>query len=147
MKKIIVLLVFILLASLRAQAGILEAGSKVFLAPMANGMDKFVAAEILKQKLPITITTDENQAQYVLTGSTVDKGSNHKWYDVMFGSAGMRDSVQASFMLVRKADKSIVWAGNAGDRSFWFGALKRGGERKAAIRLVRNMKSQLFKKG
>ncbi len=120
------------------------ANEKIFVAPMENGLDQFVSAEILKQKLPVTLTIDEEQAAYVLTGKSVDKGSNSKWYDVVFGTAGTRDSVQGSISLIRKSDKSIVWANAQGDRSVWWGILKRGGERKVAIRLVHRMKKDLF---
>jgi hypothetical protein len=40
----------------------------------------------------------------------------------------------------------MVWAGEAGDRSLWYGGWKRGGERKVAERIVRQMKKDLFVK-
>ena len=43
-------------------------------------------------------------------------------------------------------EKTLVWAGEAGDRSLWFGSLKRGGERKVADRIVSQMKKELFAK-
>ncbi len=38
----------------------------------------------------------------------------------------------------------MVWAGEAGDRSMWYGSWKRGGERKIADRIVSKMKKDLF---
>lgn len=35
-------------------------GSKVYIDKMENGLDGFIAAEILKQKLPISVVTDES---------------------------------------------------------------------------------------
>jgi hypothetical protein len=40
----------------------------------------------------------------------------------------------------------MIWAGEAGDRSLWWGSLKRGGQRKVADRIVSKMKDDLFKK-
>lgn len=127
-----------------AQAGEIPPGAPIFIPPMQNGMDKFIAAEILQQQVPFVMTLDEKQADYILLGSTIDKGSNRKWFDVAFGTEGHGDSVQASVLLLRKRDKIILWANNQGDRSFWWGDLKRGGERKVAIRLVRALKKSLF---
>jgi hypothetical protein len=42
--------------------------------------------------------------------------------------------------------KQLVWAAEARDRSLWRGGLKRGGQRKVADRIVKKMKSELFKK-
>jgi hypothetical protein len=42
-------------------------------------------------------------------------------------------------------EKQLVWAGEAGDRSMWWGGLKRGGQRKVADRIVNQLKKDLFK--
>lgn len=145
MRSIILCLAFMLVPFF-AFAQSIESGASVYIAPMENGLEQFISAEIFKQKLPITITANEKSAQYALVGKSVDKGSNVKWYDVVWGTAGRHDTIQASFSLVRKTDKAIVWAANAGDRSAWWGLLKRGGERKVALRIVKSMKKDLFAK-
>jgi hypothetical protein len=38
----------------------------------------------------------------------------------------------------------MVWAGGAGDRSLWWGGYRRGGERKVADRIAKEMKKALF---
>jgi hypothetical protein len=38
----------------------------------------------------------------------------------------------------------MVWAGEAGDRSLWWGGYRRGGERKVADRIAKEMKKALF---
>jgi hypothetical protein len=43
-------------------------------------------------------------------------------------------------MIVSPGEKKMIWASEAGDRSWWWGALKRGGQRKTAERLVKNLK-------
>jgi len=42
--------------------------------------------------------------------------------------------------------KQMVWAGEAGDRSLCWGGLKRGGQRKVAVRIVEQMQKDLFGK-
>jgi hypothetical protein len=43
-------------------------------------------------------------------------------------------------------DRTMVWAGEAGDRSLMWGGLRRGGERKVADSIVKHMKDELFKR-
>jgi len=57
-------------------------GSKLFISQMDGGLDGFVAAEILKKKLPITVVTDEKDAEFVLTGGS-QKADDH-WYNTVF---------------------------------------------------------------
>ena len=119
-------------------------GAKFYVAPMPEGFDGFIAAEILKRKLPLTVVDDERAADFIITGAT-NKGV-HKWYDTVFGSGYERDRNQGSIKVVRVKDRTVVWAGEAGDRSFWFGAWKKGGQRKVADRIVGKMTSQYIKK-
>jgi hypothetical protein len=114
---------------------------KVFVAAMDEGFDSFISAALLKNKVPVTITADEAQADYIITGQAV-KGQN-KWYDTVFGSE--RDRNQGSIKMLRVSDKSIVWAGAAGDKSMWYGAMKRGGQAKVSNRLARLLKKEFFK--
>jgi hypothetical protein len=119
---------------------IAAAQTKVFIAPMDEGFDSFLAAALLDNKVPVAITYDECSAAYVITGHAV-KGQN-KWYDTVFGAE--RDRNQGSIKLLRVSDKSVVWAGAAGDRSLWWGALKSGGQKKVANRLARELKKEYF---
>ena len=49
--------------------------------------------------------------------------------------------------MIRVRDKTVIWAAQKGDRSIWWGSLKKGGRRKVAERLVNKMKDDLFKNG
>lgn len=111
---------------------------------MPDGFDGFISAEILKRKLPLVVVTDERAADFIITGST-NKGV-HKWYDTVFGSGYERDRNQGNMRVIRVKDRTVVWAGEAGDRSLWWGALKKGGQRKVADRIVEKMNSQFIKK-
>ena len=118
----------------------LGAQPKVFIAPMSEGFDSFLAAALLDNEVPVTITVDECLAAYIIVGQAV-RGQN-KWYDTVFGAE--RDRNQGSIKLLKVSDKTVVWAGAAGDRSLWWGALKSGGQKKVANRLARELKKEYF---
>ncbi len=131
----VLLLTFVFTAS--AQTNSLP---KVYVAPMQDGFDSFISAALIKNKVPVVVTTDESTADYIITGQAV-KGQN-KWYDTVFGAE--RDRNQGSIKLLRVSDKSIAWAGAAGDKSFWWGAMKGGGQAKVSNRLARQLKKEFF---
>ncbi len=58
-------------------------GSKLFIAPMQGELNGFIATEVLKQKLPVTIVTDDKDADFVLTGASLK--ADDKWYNTVFG--------------------------------------------------------------
>jgi hypothetical protein len=116
-------------------------GGKVFIAPMQGNLDGFLSAEILKQKLPLMVVTDEKQADLVITGMNV-KEDDH-WYNAAWGG---KDKNEGSIRLIQTQNKSIIWAGDAGDRSLLFSGFRRGGLSKVAERLVRQMNKDVFKK-
>src|SRR5579872_5368854 len=113
---------------------------RVFIAPMQNGLDGFITAEIVKQRLPMAIVTDDSTAEVVMSGAS-EKADDH-WYNTVFGG---KDKNEGNVRLLNIKTKELVWAGEAGDRSLWFGGLKRGGQRKVAERIVAQMKKDLFK--
>src|SRR5215813_11068325 len=47
------------------------AGMKVFIEPMQGDLHPFIAAEIVKKKLPVVIVTERNNAEYILSGSFI----------------------------------------------------------------------------
>src|SRR5262249_9867014 len=128
------LLAFALGLTAQAQWRI-QPGAKIFITNMEGGLDGFIAAEILKQKLPVVVTTDENAADYILSGAAIK--ADDKWFNSVFGG---KDKNEGNVKLMSVRDKAVVWAGEAGDRSLWWGSLKRGGQRKVADRLVSKMK-------
>lgn len=110
-------------------------GAKMFIAPMENGLDGFIAPEIVKKKIPLVVVTEETQADYILTGASL-KADDH-WYNTVFGG---KDKNEGNVRLLNVKTKEMIWAGEAGDRSLWWGNLKRGGERKVADRIVEQLK-------
>jgi len=127
-------------ASLLAQPAV-PSGSKLFIAQMDGKLDGFIAPEIIKQKLPLSVVIDEKDADFVLAGASIK--ADDRWYNVVFGG---KDKNEGNVRLLNVKSKTMVWAGEAGDRSLWYGGWKRGGERKVAERIVRQMKKDLFVK-
>jgi hypothetical protein len=115
------------------------AGAKIFIAPMQGNLHPFIAAEIVKKKLPVVVVTDRKKAQYILAGTYL-KGDD-KWYHTAFGVTGKN---AGSIQLLKVKDKTLVWAGEAGDRSLFLGGWSRGGQGKVAGRIVNKMKKDLF---
>jgi len=118
--------------------------ARFFVAPMEEGFDGLIAALMIEKKLPISVVADENLADFIVVGGT-NKGP-HKWYDTVFGGYE-RDRNQGNIRVIRVRDKRVTWAAQKGDRSFWWGPIKKGGRRKVAERLVNKMKDELFKSG
>jgi len=114
-------------------------GAKIFIAPMDNGLDGFLAPEIIKKKVPVVIVTDETQAEYVLAGASLK--ADDKWYHTVFGG---KDKNEGNVTLINVKEKRVIWAGEAGDRSLWLGGWSRGGQRKVADRIVSKLKHDMF---
>lgn len=117
--------------------------ARFFVAPMEESFDGLITALMIEKKLPVSIVADENLADFIVVGGT-NKGT-HKWYDTVFGSGYERDRNHGSIRIIRVRDKTVIWGAQKGDRSLWWGALKKGGKRKVAERLVNEMKGDLFK--
>lgn len=115
---------------------------KIFVAPMKDSFDSFVTAAIIKRKVPVSIVTNEELADYVLAGNTIT--GEHKWYDTVFGDD--KDRVQGTLQLLRISDKSLVWAGSAGDKTYWFRAWRKTGQIKVAQRLADLLRKEYFNK-
>lgn len=115
-------------------------GSKIYIVEMKGELHTFLTAEILKAKLPVTVITEEKDADFILVGASLK--ADDRWFHTVFGG---KDKNEGSAQLVSVKDKAVAWAGEAGDRSLWAGGWKRGGQRKVAERLVKQMKKDLFK--
>src|SRR6266481_907678 len=106
-----VLLLAVLLVSVANGAKpvhVIPDGSKVFIAPMEGNLHGFIAAEVIKQKLPFIVTTDDKEADFVLTGMSV-QGDN-KWFNSVWGG---KDKNEGNVQLVNAKTKQVIWAGEA----------------------------------
>jgi hypothetical protein len=141
MKAACPLFFLVALGSVCLAAESIPVGSKIFIAEMEGKLDGFIASEIIKQKLAVTVVLDEKDADLVLAGASIK--ADDKWYHVVFGG---KDKNEGNVRLLDIKSKKMVWAGEAGDRSLLYGGLRRGGERKVAERIVKQMKKDLFGK-
>ena len=131
-------------------AGFLAAGSihsqtlgepkTVYIAPMIGNLDGFIAAEIFKQHVPMTVTTDETHAEMILTGLSLHEDDH--WYNVAFNRG--KDKNEGNVRLIDVRTKTMIWSGEAGDRSLFFSGWRRGGQRKVADRIVHHMMHDTF---
>src|SRR5262245_39859240 len=104
-------------------------GAKIFIEPMQGDLHPLIAAEIVKKKLPFVIVMERKNADYILAGSFT-KGDDNK--------------NQGIVQLINVKDKTLVWAGEAGDRSMFFSGLSRGAQSKVADRIINKMTNDLF---
>ncbi len=143
MKRMALFIFCFLLASLAIAAEMpkVPVGSKVYVAPMRSKLNNFLVTQIAKQKVPLSVVVDENAAEYILTGTPAIR--QEKWINTLVGA---KDETEWNIQLVNVKNKTVAWAGAAGDGSMWFTSLNRDGPQKAAARIVHKMKKDLFAK-
>lgn len=132
------------LSAVSAQMPSLSSIHKVYIDKMPNDLDQYLRTEFMKQmKGRITIVLDEKDSDAILTGvSQEEKGTGAK---ITGRYLGLHDIATASLSMLDKDRKQLLWSDEAGDRSLFFGAIKRGGERKVAERLVGKLKKEIGK--
>jgi endonuclease YncB( thermonuclease family) len=94
-------------------------GARLFIEDMDRDLDSFIRAEIVKKKIPLVVVVDPEEADLIMTASA------------------------SGTMIFSKADKVMLWASEAGGRSLWWIGLKRESPRKAAERLIKNLKKEM----
>jgi len=115
---------------------------KIFIDKMPNDLDQYLRAEFTKQlRGRVVVVLDQKDADGILTGvSEEEKGTGAK---ITGKYLGLHDVATGSVSLLDREGKVLLWSEEAGDRSLVFGALKRGGERKVADRLVSKLKKAM----
>jgi hypothetical protein len=116
---------------------------KLYVDPMVNDLDAYLKAEFSKQLSGrITIVLKPEDADAVMTGT----GEWHKGTGAAITGRylGLHDTATGAVSVLSK--ENLLWASEAGDRSIWWGALKRGGQRKVADRIVHNFKHAIEQK-
>lgn len=132
-----------------AQAQNVEQNVLIYITPMEGGLNNFISAEILKQKVPFEITLTQDNGRYILMGSMtkhdanksnslLDKISN--WTNLL----EIDDSNQASVMLADPQTQKVLWATNVGDNRVVMKLFESGGQKKLAKSIVEKMKKDLF---
>lgn len=115
---------------------------KIFIEKMPNDLDQYLRAEISKQfKGSVVVVLDKTEADGILAG--VDQEKTGTGAQITGRYLGLHDNATGTISMLDKTGKTILWSDEAGDRSLVFGALKRGGQRKVADRLVAKLKKAM----
>jgi hypothetical protein len=115
---------------------------KVYIEKMPNDLDQYLRAEISKQfKGGLTVVLDKKDADAILAG--IDDERKGTGAQITGRYLGLHDNATGTISLIDKEEKNILWTDEAGDRSLLFGAMKRGGQRKVADRLISKLKKAM----
>ncbi len=115
---------------------------RIYVENMPADLDQYIRAEITKKfkgRVLVVLKPEDADAVMVGTGdhkTGVGAAVTGRWL-------GLHDTASGAVSLVDKGGTVVLWSSEAGDRSLWWGALKRGGPRKVADRLVHNLKDAM----
>lgn len=85
----------------------LPSGARIYIAPISNGFDTYVAAGIQKKHVPLIVVSDRSKADFELTGvSDSDKAG---WAKMLF-LGSQQTSEAASIKVVNLATGNVVFA-------------------------------------
>jgi len=113
----------------------LKSIKRIYVDKMANELDYCIRAEITKKfKGRVLAVLEPEAADAVM----VPIGAHDSGTAAVTGNRLGRHS--GSVSLLDKTGSVLLWSSEAGDESLWSGAMKRGGPRKVADRLVSNLK-------
>jgi hypothetical protein len=84
----------------------IRSGARVYIAPM-DGFENYLAAALGKKKVPLVPVFDQSQADYVITGTSVDKKAG--WAKIVFMGNVHSDNA-ASITMTDKHTGAIVYA-------------------------------------
>jgi hypothetical protein len=131
-----------MLAAEQKTAVSLHSIKKIYVDKMDNDLDQYLRAEIQKQfKNEIIVVLKAEDADAILAG--VSEHQNGTRAAVTGRWLGLHDTATGSVSLLDKGGSTVLWSGEAGDRSIMFGAMKRGGPRKVADRLINDLKKAM----
>lgn len=85
----------------------IPAGSKVFINPMKDEYEKFLADAFKAKKVPVEIVTEKDKADFEITGTTESKKAGAAKIIIM---GSWRSSEQASITVTNLKSGESVWA-------------------------------------
>ena len=115
---------------------------KIYVDKMDNDLDQYLRAEIQKKfKNEIVVVLRPEDADAIMAGVSEHQSGTRaavtgRWL-------GLHDTAVGSVSLLDKSGTMVLWSGEAGDRSLLWGAMKRGGPRKVADRLISSLKKAM----
>jgi hypothetical protein len=85
----------------------IPAGSKVYIAPIPGGYENYIAAGILKKKVPVVLVNDPSKADYQISG--VSESEKASWAKMLLTSSSASRE-QASIQVVDVKSAEVVFA-------------------------------------
>jgi hypothetical protein len=115
---------------------------RIYVDKMDNDLDQYIRAEIQKKfQGEVVVVLRPEAADAILAG--VSEHQNGTRAAITGRYLGLHDTATGSVSLLDKSGTTVLWSSEAGDRSLLFGAMKRGGPRKVADRLISNLKKAM----
>lgn len=115
---------------------------KLYIEKMENDLDQYIRAEINKELgTRIQMVLAKEEADAIMTGT----GEHRKGTGAQITGRylGLHDNATGAVTITDRTGTQVLWSSEAGDRSLVLGAVRRGGPRKVADRLVNNLKKAL----
>ena len=115
---------------------------RIYVDKMDNDLDQYIRAEIQKKfHGEIVVVLKPEAADAILAGVSEHQSGTRaavtgRWM-------GLHDTATGSVSLLDKTGTTVLWSSEAGDRSLFWGSMKRGGPRKVADRLISNLKKAI----
>jgi serine/threonine-protein kinase len=125
----------------RAGAATLMDVRALYIAPMANDLNLYLAGEIQRQlggRIQVVATAD--RADAIMAGTTTQRGGVT---GVAGRAIGVQSDADASVVVTDRAGTRVLWRDEATSRSVLMGVVRKGGPRKLAEHLVSDMKKAL----
>ncbi len=85
----------------------IPAGSKIYIAAIPGGFENYIAAGIMKKKVPVILVNDRSKAQYEISG--VSETENANWAKMFFMGSGASKE-QASIQVLDLKLGYVVFA-------------------------------------
>jgi hypothetical protein len=85
----------------------IPAGSRIYIAPIPGGYENYIAAGILKKKVPVVLVNDPSKADYQVSG--VSESEKASWAKILFTSSSASRE-QASIQVVDVKRGEVVFA-------------------------------------
>lgn len=115
-----VLVVAVLMVAVAgAQPQRVARGSKVFIEPNENGMHTALTGAIAKKKVPLTVVSSADKADYVIT--VVGEHKRAGWARTIMAGGYARGDANASMTVEHRESGTIVFAYNVEKGGAWKG--------------------------
>lgn len=120
----------------------LQEMKKIYIEKMPSDLDQFIRAELGKKLgKRITVVMVKDEADAVMIGTAEHRTGTGAQITGRY--LGLHDNATGAVSITDRTGTEVLWSSEAGDRSLFWGAVKRGGPRKVADRLVNNLKKAL----